>query len=41
VQLGTAIAAAVAVLVAAARLLRIAEFDEAFGRVLQRLRPRR
>jgi hypothetical protein len=30
---------AVVVLVAAARALRIAEFDEAFGRVLRRLRP--
>ena len=41
VQLGTAIAAGIAVLVASARLLRIAEFDEAFSRVLQRLRPGR
>ena len=41
VQLGTAIAAGVAVLVASARLLRIAEFDEAISRVLQRLRPGR
>lgn len=39
VGLAAAIAAGIAVLVAAARLLRIAEFDEAFGRVLRRLRP--
>ena len=41
VQLAAAIAAGIAVLVASARLLRIAEFDDAFSRLLQRLRPRR
>ncbi len=39
VELTASIAAGVAVLVASARLLRIAEFDEAFGRLLRRLRP--
>jgi putative peptidoglycan lipid II flippase len=39
VRLAIAITAGVAVLVAAARVLRIAEFDDAFGRVLRRLRP--
>lgn len=39
VDVSTAIAVGIAVLVASARLLRIAEFDEAFGRVLRRLRP--
>jgi putative peptidoglycan lipid II flippase len=39
VILAAAIATGLAVLVAGARLLRIAEFDEAFGRVLRRLRP--
>jgi putative peptidoglycan lipid II flippase len=39
VILAAAIATGIAVLVAGARLLRIAEFDEAFGRVLRRLRP--
>jgi putative peptidoglycan lipid II flippase len=39
IQLGGAIAVGVAVLIAAARLLRLAEFDEAFGLVLRRLRP--
>ena len=38
IQLGTAIGVGVVVLVAAARLLRLAEFDEAFDRVLRRLR---
>jgi putative peptidoglycan lipid II flippase len=38
IQLGGAIAVGVAVLIAAARLLRLAEFDEAFGLVLRRLR---
>jgi putative peptidoglycan lipid II flippase len=38
-QLGGAIAVGIVVLVAAARVLRLAEFDEAFGRVLRRLRP--
>jgi putative peptidoglycan lipid II flippase len=38
-ELTASIAAGVAVLVASARLLRIAEFDEAFGRLLRRLRP--
>jgi putative peptidoglycan lipid II flippase len=38
IQLGAAIAVGIVVLVAAARLLRLAEFDEAFGRVLRRLR---
>jgi hypothetical protein len=37
--LSAAIAVGVAILVGAARVLRIAEFDEAFGRVLRRLRP--
>ena len=37
-ELATAIAVGVAVLVGSARVLRIAEFDEAFGRVLRRLR---
>ena len=39
IRVGAAIAIGLAVLVAAARLLRIAEFDEAFARVLRRLRP--
>lgn len=39
VQVGTAIAAGVIVLAAAARLLRIAEFDEAVKRVMRRIRP--
>jgi peptidoglycan biosynthesis protein MviN/MurJ (putative lipid II flippase) len=39
VRLAIAITAGVAVLVAAARVLRIAEFDDAFARVLRRLRP--
>jgi putative peptidoglycan lipid II flippase len=39
IELATAIGVGVAVLVASARVLRIAEFDEAFGRVLRRLRP--
>ena len=39
IQLGGAIAVGMVVLIAAARLLRLAEFDEAFGRVLRRLRP--
>jgi putative peptidoglycan lipid II flippase len=39
VALAASIATGVAVLVASARVLRIAEFDEAFGRVLRRLRP--
>ena len=38
IQLGTAIGIGVVVLVAAARVLRLAEFDEAFSRVLRRLR---
>jgi putative peptidoglycan lipid II flippase len=38
IQLGTAIGVGVVVLVAAARLLRLAEFDEAFDRVLRRVR---
>jgi putative peptidoglycan lipid II flippase len=38
-ELAGAIAVGIAVLVASARVLRIAEFDEAFGRVLRRLRP--
>jgi putative peptidoglycan lipid II flippase len=37
-RVGTAIGIGIAVLVASARLLRIAEFDEAFSRVLRRLR---
>jgi putative peptidoglycan lipid II flippase len=39
VELAAAIAVGLVVLLAAARLLRLAEFDEAFSRVLQRLRP--
>ena len=39
IRVGIAIGSGVIVLVAAARVLRIAEFDEAFGRVLRRLRP--
>ena len=38
IHLGAAIGVGVVVLVAAARLLRLAEFDEAFDRVLRRLR---
>ena len=38
IQLAAAIGVGLVVLVAAARLLRLAEFDEAFGRVLRRLR---
>jgi putative peptidoglycan lipid II flippase len=39
VQLAGAIAVGVIVLIAAARILRLAEFDDAFARVLKRLRP--
>jgi putative peptidoglycan lipid II flippase len=39
VELGSAIAVGLVVLVAAARLLRLSEFDEASSRVLKRLRP--
>ena len=39
IELAVAIAVGLAVLVASARVLRIAEFDEAFGRVLRRFRP--
>ena len=39
VTLAASIATGIAVLMASARVLRIAEFDEAFGRVLRRLRP--
>jgi putative peptidoglycan lipid II flippase len=39
IQLAGAIAVGMIVLIGAARLLRLAEFDEAFGRVLRRLRP--
>jgi putative peptidoglycan lipid II flippase len=39
VQVFGAIGASLLVLAAAARLLRISEFDEAFGRVMRRLRP--
>jgi putative peptidoglycan lipid II flippase len=39
VQLAGAIAVGVIVLIAAARLLRLAEFDDAFARVVKRLRP--
>ena len=39
IELSAAIAVGIAILVGSARLLRIAEFDEAFGRVLRRLRP--
>ena len=38
IHLGAAIGVGVVVLVAVARLLRLAEFDEAFDRVLRRLR---
>ena len=38
-QLCAAIGVGVVVLAASARVLRLAEFDEAFGRVLRRLRP--
>ena len=37
-RVGASILTGVAVLIAAARLLRIAEFDEAFSRVLRRFR---
>jgi putative peptidoglycan lipid II flippase len=40
-RLFTAMAVAVAALVATARLLAIEEFDDAFGRVVRRLMPRR
>ncbi|HTH01724.1 MAG TPA: murein biosynthesis integral membrane protein MurJ [Vicinamibacterales bacterium] len=39
VELAAAITVGVLVLAAAARLLRLAEFDDAFSRVLKRLRP--
>jgi putative peptidoglycan lipid II flippase len=39
IELSAAIAVGIAILVGLARVLRIAEFDEAFGRVLRRLRP--
>jgi putative peptidoglycan lipid II flippase len=39
VQLAGAIAVGVIVLIAAARILRLAEFDDAFARVVKRLRP--
>jgi peptidoglycan biosynthesis protein MviN/MurJ (putative lipid II flippase) len=39
VRVFAAIGAGVLALVAAARLLRIAEFDEAFSRVIRRLKP--
>ena len=39
IQLAAAIAVGIIVLVASARVLRLAEFDEAFARVLRRLRP--
>jgi putative peptidoglycan lipid II flippase len=39
IELAAAIAVGLAVLVASARVLRIAEFDEAFGHVIRRLRP--
>ena len=38
-QLAAAIGVGVVVLAASARILRLAEFDEAFARVLRRLRP--
>ena len=38
-RVALSIGAAVVVLVGAARVLRIAEFDDAFSRVLRRLRP--
>jgi putative peptidoglycan lipid II flippase len=39
VRVGAAIAAGIVVLAGSARALHIAEFDQAFGRVLRRLRP--
>ena len=39
VQVAGAIGVGVVVLIAAARILRLAEFDDAFARVLKRLRP--
>jgi putative peptidoglycan lipid II flippase len=39
IELSVAIAVGLAVLVAAARLLRLAEFDDAFARTVKRLRP--
>jgi hypothetical protein len=41
VRLGAAIGAGVVVLAASARVLRIAEFEEAVGRVVHRLKPAR
>ena len=40
-RVGASIGVALVVLVAAARLLRIQEFEEAFGKIVRRLRPRR
>jgi putative peptidoglycan lipid II flippase len=39
IRVALAIGAGIVVLVGSARVLRIAEFDEAFGRVLRRVRP--
>jgi putative peptidoglycan lipid II flippase len=39
-RVGASIGVALVVLVGAARLLRIGEFDEAFGKIVRRLRPR-
>jgi len=41
VRVGLSILVALIVLAAAAKLLRVEEFDEAFGRILRRLRPKR
>jgi putative peptidoglycan lipid II flippase len=41
VRVGLAIGAGLLTLVVSAKLLRIAEFDEAFGRVMRRLLPSR
>lgn len=41
IRVGASIGVALVVLAAMARLLRITEFDEAFGRILRRLRGRR
>jgi hypothetical protein len=40
-QVGISIGAALVLLAVLARLLRLEEFDEAFGKIVRRLRPRR
>jgi peptidoglycan biosynthesis protein MviN/MurJ (putative lipid II flippase) len=40
-QVGVSIGAALVLLAVLARLLRLEEFDEAFGKIVRRLRPRR